>query len=221
QKLELLHNKLKRVKKDVKANTISNKHTLEKIAEVDERVERNERNSRQMNLVIQGYVKNAAYNDAELREEKHCLKLLLQQGLKLTTEQTDGVMKTISKIHWLYGGKPHKIKGGSFIVRFDRQESIDLIYSNLANLRDYKVKLPDGTKNYVSVKRDQTKAQKDQEAVANHARSILEKAGTDTKVRSDGRGYYLLTEDKQKHYTDSTLVRAAVADAEAKQAENA
>ncbi|KAH7709003.1 hypothetical protein AAVH_23720 [Aphelenchoides avenae] len=188
---------------------------------VEERVERNERNSRQMNLIIQGYVKNAAYNNNELREEKFYLKQLLEQGLKLSAEQTKAIMNTIGKIHWLYGGKPHKVKGGSFIVRFDRQESIDAIYGNLPNLRDYKVQLPDGTKNHVSVKRDQTKAQKDQEAVVNHARSILKKQGTDTKVRSDGRGYYLLTEDKEKHYSDSKLVRDALEDAEKKQTENA
>ncbi|KAH7707952.1 hypothetical protein AAVH_24804 [Aphelenchoides avenae] len=164
EKVERLRAQLKRMKRDVQANTSSNKQAREKNSEVQERVERNERNSRQMNLVIQGYVMNAAYNNAELREEKFCLKLLLEQGLKLSAVQTKAVMDTISKIHWLYGGKTHKVKGSSFIVRFDRQESIDTIYSNLQNLRDYKVHLPDGTKKHVSVKRDQTKAQKDQEA---------------------------------------------------------
>ncbi|KAH7709401.1 hypothetical protein AAVH_23326 [Aphelenchoides avenae] len=209
------------MKQDVKANTTSSKQALEKIHEVEERVERNERNSRQMNLVIQGYVKNAAYNNTVLREEKFYLKQLLEQGLKLSAGQTKAIMDTIGKIHWLYGGKPHKVKGGSFLVRFDRQESIDTIYGNLPNLRDYKAQLPDGTKNHVSVKRDQTKAQKDQEAVVNHARSILKKQGTDTKVRSDGRGYYPLTEDKQKHYSDSKLVQDALEDAKKKQTENA
>ncbi|KAH7721751.1 hypothetical protein AAVH_10729 [Aphelenchoides avenae] len=209
------------MKKDVKANTTNTKQALEKISVVEDRVERNERNSRQMNLVIQGYVKNPAYNNTGLREEKFCFKLLLERGLKLTAEQSKAVMDTISKIHWLYGGKSHKVKGGSFILRFDRQESVDTIYSNLQNLRDYKVQPPDGTKNYVSVRRDQAKEQKDQEAVVNHARSILKKKGTDTKVRYDGRGYYLLMEDKQKHYSDSVLVRDALAEAEKKQSENA
>lgn len=78
--MERLHLKLKRMKKDVEANAASSKQALEKIDEVEDRVEKNERNSRQMNLVIQGYVKNAAYNNTELREEKFYLKLLLERG---------------------------------------------------------------------------------------------------------------------------------------------
>jgi hypothetical protein len=69
------------VKQDVRANTSSSYLTLEKVHELEDRVERNERNSRQMNLIIQGYVKNPAYNNSELREEKFYLKQLLERGI--------------------------------------------------------------------------------------------------------------------------------------------
>lgn len=124
-------------------------------------------------------------------------------------------MSSIAKIHWLYGGKAHNIKGCSFIVRFSNQDAIDLIERNLTNLGAFRIKLPNGKENRVSIKKDLTKAQKDEENLLNKARAILRKKDNlELKVRDDARGFYLRTANGQKHYADSKLVIDALKSAE-------
>lgn len=71
---------MKRMKQDVVASSKMSRAALEKAGELDDRVERNERNSRQLNRIISGFMKDPSYHCPELREEKHYLMNLLEKG---------------------------------------------------------------------------------------------------------------------------------------------
>lgn len=136
-------------------------------------------------------------------------------GLQLDEGKVQNVMNSICKIHWLNGGRSYNNDGGSFIVRFNSQDSIDLINRNLFNLKQFRVKRPDGRENFVKVRADQTKEQRDEESLLVRARAILrDQRSINSKLHSNGRGHYLLI-DGEKHFSDSRLVQDALKAGEA------
>lgn len=78
--LNLLKAKMKEMENNVTASYKLSSTAMSKANSALEKVEKLERNSRSMNMIISGFVKEPHFVQGELREEKCCLKKLLENG---------------------------------------------------------------------------------------------------------------------------------------------
>ncbi|KAH7708398.1 hypothetical protein AAVH_24355 [Aphelenchoides avenae] len=176
-----------------------------------ENLNEHERYSRKLNLIFKGFPKDSSYSNHALREEKAHLIALLQKGLQLSAVQVSAILDSIVNIHWMDAHRQNRNEGNSFIVRFDRQESVELINKNLPKLKDYRVRLPNGQENYVRIDPDLTKQQRDEQGELIRARAILKLQKKDvSNVRMhSSKGFYVIM-DGEKYFGDSDVIQEAL-----------
>lgn len=75
-------------------------------------------------------------------------------GLKLSAVQISAVLDSTVNIHWMDAHHQNRNEGKGFIVRFDRQDSVELINKSLPKLKDYCVRLSSGQENYFLIDPD-------------------------------------------------------------------
>lgn len=119
-------------------------------------------------------------------------------------------MSSIVNIHWMDSRAPRSTDGISFIVRFDRQSSLDLINGNLPKLKDYKVQLAGGQTNYIRIDPDLTKLQRDEQNELVRARAILKQQKRDcSNVRlHKSKGFYLVLDGEKLFKRNPIIVEA-------------
>ncbi|KAH7714644.1 hypothetical protein AAVH_17993 [Aphelenchoides avenae] len=127
---------------------------LHRVQMLEGRVENMERYYRKLNHTFKGFPKNRSYSDPALREGKARLKALLEKGLKLSAVQISAVLDSTVNIHWMDAHHQNRNEGKGFIVRFDRQDSVELINKSLPKLKDYCVRLSSGQENYFLIDPD-------------------------------------------------------------------
>ncbi|KAH7668079.1 hypothetical protein AAVH_43086 [Aphelenchoides avenae] len=199
-----------RMRKEVARSSKTSAAAFHAVAMLNDRVEKLERYSRKMNLLIKGYVRNPSYNDPNIREEKALLISLLK-GLKLSAQQVTSVTSAIVNIHWMDSRAAKNADSNTFIVRFGRQESLDLINANLPKLKDYKIQLGGGRTNYVRVDPDLTKVQRDEQNELVRARAILKEQKRDcSNVRlHKTKGFYVVL-DGEKLFKGNPIIAEAL-----------
>ncbi|KAH7705399.1 hypothetical protein AAVH_27390 [Aphelenchoides avenae] len=198
------------MRKEVARSSKTSAAAFHAVAMLDDREEKLERYSRKMNLLIKGYVRSPSYNDPNVREEKALLISLLKDGLKLSAQQVTSVTSAIVNIHWMDSRAAKNTDSNTFIVHFDRQESLDLINANLPKLKDYKIQLGGGRTNYVRVDQDLTKVQRDEQNELVRARAILKEQKREcSNVRlHKTKGFYVVLDGEKLFKGNPIIVEA-------------